>query len=197
MGGANNTDFHKLSGIGNNTLTLAKLIKMPLYGGATAEHWGESYDVAVADKLYVMTMRGKITYGSINDLSGPGSFKLGSSTHGASIVYASKDGTGYLVSTGGYDGKIEVRNPVNGNFLRAVTINDTKNSSSLAKDGKDRIYFIDVNKVLRYSADLLTKEEFKASNNTTYYQFTLAEEKDGVRLYEISGSEVKTMRIPL
>jgi hypothetical protein len=197
MGGANNTDFHKLSGIGNNTLTLAKVIKMPAYAAGTYDYWGESYDVAVADKLYVITMRSKITYGNLTDLSSPGSFKLGISGHGASIIYASKDGTGYLVSTGGYDGKIEVRNPVNGNFLRAVTINDSRNTSSLAKDSKDRIYFIDINKVLRYSADLLIKEEFRVSNNTTYQQFTLAEEKDGVKLYEISGSEIKTMRIPL
>lgn len=196
MGGANNTDFHRLSGIGNNTLVLAKVIKMPLYATGTIEHWGESYDVAVADKLYVMTMRGKITYGNVNDLSGPGSFKLAGSSHGASIVYASKDGNGYLISTGGYDAKIEVRNPVNGNFLRAQTVS-ANNTSALVKDSKDRIYFIDKNKILRFSADLLTREEFKATNAAGNLQFALVEESNGIRLYEINNPDLTTIKLPL
>ncbi len=196
MGGANNTDFHKLTGIGSNTLTLAKVIKMPAYAAGTYEYWGESYDVAVADKLYVITMRSKITYGNINDLSGPGSFKLGVSGHGASVVYASKDGNGYLISTGGYDGKIEVRNPLNGNFLRAQTVS-ANNTSALVKDSKDRIYFIDKNKVLRFSADLLNREEFKAINAAGNLQFALVEETDGIRLYEINNPDINTIKLPL
>jgi hypothetical protein len=196
MGGANNTDFHKLTGIGSNTLSQVKIIKMPPYAPGTYDYWGESYDVAVADKLYVMTMRGRITYGNINDLSTPGSYKLSSSSHGASIIYASKGGNGYLISTGGYDGKIEVRNPVNGNFLRAVPV-QADNTSSLAKDSKDRIYFIQKNKVFRFSPDLLEKEELKTVGATGFFQFGLAEESDGIRLYEINGADLNTIKLPL
>jgi hypothetical protein len=160
MGGANNTDFHRLTGIGTNTLTLAKVIKMPPSTGPTSAHWGESYDVAVADKLYVITMRSRITYGHMNDLSSPGSFALSYSSHGASIVYASKEGNAYLLSKGGSDGKIEVRNPVNGNFLRAVTISPS-NRTSLVKDSKERVYIVDNDKIIRFSPDLLSREEFK------------------------------------
>ena len=193
MGGATNEHFHRLTGIGNNTLTLAKVIKMPI---SSSPHWGESYDVAVADRLYVMTMRDKITYGSKTDLSSPGSFTLAFTTHGASVLYASKDGNGYLLSKGGNDGKIEVRNPVNGNFLRAVTI-ESDNSTTLAKDSKDRVYIIDNNNVLRYSPDLLTKEEFAIKDANTNYQFAIAEESNFVRIYQNSSGEIKTAKVPM
>ncbi len=197
MGGANNTDFHKLTGIGTNTLVLSKVIKMPSNTGPTSPYWGESYDVAVADKLYVMTMRSKITYGNLNDLSSPGSFSLASSSHGASIVYASQGGSAYLASRNDSYSNIEVRNPVNGNYLRGITVT-SGSSTGLVKDSKERIYFLDANnKILRLSPDLLTKEEFPAIGAYTYYQFAIAEEKGNIRLYEISGSEIKTMRIPL
>ena len=196
MGGATNTDFHRLTGMGSNTLTLAKVIKMPLYGGPNFAHWGESYDIAVADKLYVMTMRDKITYGQSSDLSSPGSFKLGYTTHGASVLYASKDANAFLLSTGGSDGKIEVRNPLNGNFLRAVTLTGTK-GTALVKDSKDRVYTIDNNKILRYSPDLLSKEEFPIKDSDTYYQFAIAEETNFVRIYQNSHTEIRTIRIPM
>jgi hypothetical protein len=196
MGGANNTDFHRLTGIGSNTLTLAKVIKMPSYTGPTSAHWGESYDLAIADKLYVITMRSRITYGHLNDLSSPGSFGLSSSSHGASIVYASKEGNAYLLSKGGDDGKIEVRNPVNGNFLRAVTITNS-NRTSLVKDSKERVYIVDNNKIIRYSPDLLSKEEFKVDKGNLYYQFTLSEEKNLVNIYANIYGELKTIKLPL
>lgn len=195
MGGATNEDFHRLTGIGNNTLTLAKVIKMPVYGGPNSAHWGESYDVAIADKLYVMTMRDKITYGNSSDLSSPGSFKLGYTTHGASVLYASKDANAYLLSTGGNDGKIEVRNPTNGNFLRAVTIG-ASNRTALVKDSKDRVYILDQHKILRYSPDLLSKEEFEVKNSETFYQFAIAEETNFVCIYQNSSNEIRKIRIP-
>jgi hypothetical protein len=163
---------------------------------SSSPHWGESYDVAVADRLYVMIMRDKITYGSKTDLSSPGSFALASTTHGASVLYASKDGNGYLLSKGGNDGKIEVRNPVNGNFLRAVTIG-ISNWTALAKDSKDRVYFIDDNKVLRYTPDLLAKEEFAIKDANTNHQFAIAEESNFVRIYQNLSGEIRTARVPM
>jgi len=197
MGGANNTDFHRLTGIGTNTLTLSAVIKMPAYGGPNSAHWGESYDVAEADKLYVITMRSTITYGNINNLTSPGSFALGSSSHGASVVYASIGGSAFLISKGGDDGKIEVRNPVNGNFLRAVThSNDSR--TSIEKDSKERVYHIENEKVIRYSPDLLVKEEFPAKNSRTGNQFTIGENTPGkVTLFINSYGEIKTMQLPL
>ena len=197
MGGANNTDIHKLTGIGNNSLTLAKIIKMPLYSGATLPFWGESYDVAIADKLYVMTMRDKITFGNFTDLSNPGSYPVSYSSHGASIVYAAINGNAYLVSKEGANNDIlSVRNPLNGSFLRSVTIGPN-NRTSLAKDSKERIYTIDNDKILRFTADLLSKESFKATNSLTYYQFALAEENNFIKFYTISSAEINTMKIPL
>jgi hypothetical protein len=193
MGGASNTDFHRLTGMGNNTLTLAKVIKMPVYPGP---HWGESYDVAVADKLYVMTMRSKITYGNLNDLSTPGSFAVNTGSHGASIAYAAKDGNAYLLSKSKYEAKIEARNPINGNFLRAVTIGSS-NGTSISKDSKDRIYILEEDKILRYSPDLLTKEEFIAKNAGPYYQFAIAEESNHIRIYQQYNGEIKSIRLPL
>ena len=196
MGGATNTDFHRLTGMGNNTLTLSKVIKMPLNSGTTYPHWGESYDVAVADKLYVMTMRSKICYGHLNDLSSPGSFAVNNGSHGASIAYASKDGNAYMLSKSEYDSKIEVRNPLNGNFLRAVTIS-ANNRTTISKDSKDRIYLLDNNKIIRYSPDLLTKEEFIVKKAETYYQFAIAEETNHIRIYQNSHDEIKTIKLPL
>ena len=196
MGGATNTDFHRLTGMGTNTLTLAKVIKMPLNSGTTYPHWGESYDVAVADKLYVMTMRSKITFGQLTDLSSPGSFTVSNGSHGSSIVYASKDGNAYLLSKSEYDARIEVRNPLNGNFLRAVTTG-ASNSTTICKDSKERIYFLDNHKIFRYSPDLLTKEEFIAKGTSTYYQFTIAEESKHICIYQHYYDEIRTIRIPL
>lgn len=197
MGGANNTDFHKLSGIGTNTLTLSAVIKMPAYGGPNSAHWGESYDVAEADRLYVITMRSRITYGSLSNLSAPGSFALGSGSHGSSIVYASSGGNAFLISKGGDDSKIEARNPVNGNFLRAVT-HTNESRTSLEKDSKERVYHIGADLIIRYTPDLLVKEEFKAKDSRTYSQFAIGENAAGkVTVYINSGSDIKSMKVPL
>jgi hypothetical protein len=197
LGGANNENIHRLAGSGSNTLTLSAVIKMPAYGGPNTAHWGEAYDVAEADRLYVITMRSKITFGSTGNLSAPGSFALGSSSHGASIVYASSGGNAFLVSKGGDDSRIEVRNPVNGNFLRAVS-HTNESRTSLEKDSKERVYHIGADKIFRYSPDLLSKEEFLAKDSRTYNQFTLAENTTGkVTLFINSGSEIKSMKLPL
>jgi hypothetical protein len=197
MGGATNENIHRLAGIGSNTLTLSTVIKMPAYGGPNSAHWGEAYDVAEADRLYVITMRSKITYGNVANLSSPGSFALGSSSHGASIVYASSGGNAFLVSKGGDDSKIEVRNPLNGAFLRAVS-HTNESRTSLEKDSKERIYHLGAEKVIRYSPDLLTKEEFPARDSRTSKQFTIAENTAGkVTVYINSGDEIKMIKLPL
>lgn len=190
MGGTNML-FQRLSGIGNNSLTLSQTYVMP---ASPAPGWGEPYDIAVADKMYVMTMRDKITLGSLNNFLNVGSFPVPYTSHDASLIYASKDGTPYLVSRNGGEPKIEVRNPSNGNFIRGVT---TFNSTGcLVKDSKDRIYVIDGRRVLRFSADLLNKEEFKSTNAYGGEQISLAEDGNNVILYVLDNPELRRMRLP-
>jgi hypothetical protein len=69
--------------------------------------------------------------------------------------------------------------------------------TALAKDSKERVYIIDDNKVLRYSPDLLTKEEFAIKDANTNHQFAIAEESNFVRIYQNLSGEIRTARVPM
>jgi hypothetical protein len=189
-GGSLNKVVHRLSGMGNNTtLTLSTTLLFP--SGANG---GNPNDVATANNsLYVSLNTGnfpKIVYGDYG-LSSPNNFPMTSSLYGTTIVVI---GNNLISVRCGNFSTIDLRTLPNGTFVRSVAI-PAINNPTLVKDGSNRVYLLDEDKIIRFSSDLLTKEEFKAIKAEPYYQFAIAEEADVLRIYEIQNYEVKTMTI--
>lgn len=183
-GGATNNKIARLS-IGNNSLSLLNtyiLSNMDFDNkkGATP------YDIAQANGyMYIVSMNKYVFYASYSTLtSGAGNFVTSGTSHGSSIVAVNIANVPYLMVKCGDDNKIELYN-TNGTYVRGVPVNNS-NETQLIKDSKQRVYYYDgsAKKFIRYSADLLTKEEFPILNfNTYYYGITLKEEKDRVTIY--------------
>jgi hypothetical protein len=186
MGGASNDMIQRLSGLDNNGLTLAASI-------VAANNLNDApYDISVrAGTLYVMTMDDKVVYGNIT-LSNAAAYAIGSSSHGCSIASVNN----FLITSGGSvsNGAIELRNINTGAFIRSITL-PTPCRSSLEVDANSKIVLVQSNKIYRYTADLLTKEEFKANGANDNCQIALVDEVEKTRLYLFDGSEVKTMTI--
>jgi hypothetical protein len=183
-GGATNDKIARLS-IGNNSLSLLGTFIVGNMDFGTKK--GDNpYDIAQANGyMYVISMNNYVYYASYSSLtSGAGNFATSATSHGSSIVAVNIANVPYLLVKCGDDDKIELYN-TSGTYVRGVPINNN-NGTQLIKDSKQRVYYYDaaVKKIIRYSADLLTKEEFPILNfNTYYYGCTLKEEKDRVTIY--------------
>ncbi len=185
MGGATNDAIHRLSGVSNNSLTLAASVPVTNDGGSP-------YDVAVkSNTMYIINMNSKVVYGNLT-LSNAAAYTIGASSHGASITAVSN----FLVCSGGGSsgGVIELRNLSNGAFIRSVTL-PSSTRSTLERDVNNKIILVQADKIYRYSSDLLTKEEFKAKGASDDCQIALADEGDKTRIYQWENGEVQTMTI--
>ncbi len=188
MGGPTNKVIHRLTGMGNNaTLTLSNTITLP--------NTGSPFDAATSNNsLYVSARIGnnwKLVYGDYT-LSSPSDFALTTSLYGTTICVIGNN----LISvrTGNF-GTIDLRSLPNGNFVRSVIIPSLDNPT-LVQDAYNRVYLLDEDKIIRFSSDLLVKEEFKALKADSYYQFAITQNgPDSLRIYEIQSSAVKTMSI--
>jgi hypothetical protein len=186
-GGSSNKVLHRLNGMGNNTtLTLTNMITLPNNGHVNDAATGNS-------SLYVSGRIGnspKLVYGDYT-LSNPSDFPLTTSAYGTSITVI---GNNLISVRSGSFSTIDLRSLPSGTFVRSVAIPAIDNPA-LVQDASNRVYLLAEDKILRFSSDLLTKEEFKAIKADPYFQFAIAEETDSLKIYEIQNYEVKTMKI--
>jgi hypothetical protein len=183
-GGATNDKIVRLS-IGNNSVTFMNTYNVGTMDFGTKK--GDNpYDIAQANGyMYIVSMNNYVYYASYSSLTtGAGNFATSATSHGSSIIAVNIANVPYLMVKCGDDDKLELYS-TSGTYVRGVPINNS-NATQLVKDSKQRVYFYDAaaKKIIRYSADLLTKEEFPVLNfNTYYYGCTLKEEKDRVTIY--------------
>jgi hypothetical protein len=195
-GGATNDKIVRLT-IGDNTLTLLNTYQVGTIDFGKEKGYSP-YDIAMINGiLYVVTMNDYVFYGNFStSITGNGSFATGATSHGSSIVSVTIDKTPYLLVKCSDDSKIELRK-IDGTFVRSVATN-TNNSSQLVKDSKQRVYYYDSNKtIIRYSADLLVKEEFPATNFDDYSGITLKEDNQNITLYCNYNKGLGMVRLPL
>jgi hypothetical protein len=189
MGGANNSIVHRLSGVSNNGLTLASSIAIPSGMG------GSPYDMAIkSSTIYVINMSNKIVYGNLT-LSNAAAYSISNTTHGASIASVNNN----LVCSNGSTSPaaLELRSSTTGAFIRSTPLK-AGTSASLEVDLNNRIVLVQPDKIVRYSSDLLSKEEFKAIGGQDYYQIGIGSEGDRTRVYIIASTnniEVQSMTI--
>jgi hypothetical protein len=189
MGGANNSIIHRLSGVSNNGLTLASAIAIP--GGMG----GSPYDMTITSStMYVINMSSKIIYGNLT-LSNAAAYSINNTTHGTSIVTVNNN----LVCSNGSTSPaaLELRNSSTGTFIRSTPL-QAGTYASLEVDLNNRIVLVQPNKIIRFSSDLLSKEEFKAIGGQDNYQIGIGDEGDRTRVYIIASTnniEVQTMTI--
>jgi hypothetical protein len=191
-GGTLNMVVHRLSGMGNNaTLTLSTTLLFPQ--GANG---GSPFDIATGNNNLYVSLNAtsnpspKIVYGDYT-LSNPNNFPMTTSLYGTSIVVI---GNNLISVRCGNFATLDLRSLPSGTFVRSVAIPAIDNPT-LVQDASNRVYLLDEDKILRFSSDLLTKEEFKAIKADSYFQFAIAEETDSLKIFEIENYEVKTMKI--
>lgn len=182
-GGATNNKIIVFS-IGNNTLTLLNTYDVGVIGfGSKNGTW--PYDMAMGSDglLYVVSMQNYVFYANFSSvITNGGYFTTSSNSHGSSIVSVVLDNTPYLLVKCADDSKIELRK-TDGTFVRSVATN-TSNYSQLVKDSKQRVYYYDSStNIIRYSPDLLTKEEFPVAGFDDYSGFALKEDNTKITLF--------------
>jgi hypothetical protein len=183
-GGATNGKVVRLA-IGDNSLSF-----LSSYDLENTDFGGKKgytpYDIAESNAImYFLSMNDYVFYASYSSLTTEiGNFATSATSHGSSIVSVNLANIPYIMVKCGDDSKIELYN-TSGTYIRGVATN-SNNSTQLIKDSRQRVYYYDLSakKIIRYSADLLTKEEFPVLNfNSYYYGITLKEEKDRITLY--------------
>ena len=195
-GGATNGKLVQLN-IGNNTLTLQNIYNVESidFGGETGRN---PYDLTEANgHIYVLSMSDYVFWGNFSGtISDTGYFATGQTSHGSSIIKVSINNEDNLLVKCSDDSKIELRK-TEGTFIRSVAINPS-NNSQLVKDSKQRVYLYDAatQKIIRYSADLLVKEEFPALNFNEYYGIALQEDNQKVTLYCYYNRGMGMIRLP-
>lgn len=183
-GGATNGKVVRLA-IGNNTLSLLNIFDVQNTDFGNKKGY-TPYDIAEANgNMYFLSMDNYVFYAAYSTLTtGKGNFVTSSNSHGSSIVSVKIANVPYIMVKCGDDDKIELYSTT-GTFIRGVPTNSS-NATQLVKDSKQRVYYYDgaAKKIVRYSADLLSKKEFPVKNfNDFYYGIALKEEKDRVTLY--------------
>jgi hypothetical protein len=182
-GGATNGKVYRLA-IGNSSMSFLSSYDVENTDFGDKKGYNP-YDIAeVNGYMYIQSMNDYVFYASYSTLTtGKGNFVTSASSHGSSIVSVIIDNSPYLVVKCGYDNKIELYTTT-GTYVRGVPVNGN-NNSQLVKDSRQRIYYYDSNmkKIIRYSADLLSKEEFPAAGFDNYHGITLKEESDRVTLF--------------
>ncbi|MFO7723839.1 MAG: hypothetical protein R6V49_11520 [Bacteroidales bacterium] len=182
-GGATNDKLFLLF-IGNNTLQPFGYydVNMVNYGNKQGD---SPYDmVKYQDKLYTLSMNDFVFYGEYSmTVSNAGNFSTGNTVHGSSLAVVTIDSTDYFLVKCGSDNTIELRT-ITGDFVRSVPLN-TGNHSQLVVDSKQRVYVYNSQeqKFFRYSADLLTKEEFYVDYCSESMGFALREDGDHVTIF--------------
>lgn len=182
-GGATNGKVVRLA-IGDNSLSLLNIYDVENTDFGTQKGYNP-YDIAEANGfMYILSMDDYVFYASYSTLTtGKGNFPTGATSHRSSIVSVNIENVPYIMVKCAYDNKIELFT-TSGTYVRGVPTN-SNSSSQLIKDSKQRVYYYDsaAKKFIRYSADLLSKEEFPVLNFVDYYGITLKEEKDKVTIF--------------
>ncbi len=190
----NNGKLVRLDGIGTNTLSLGNTINLPQKG---------IYDIAIADKMYLLDFWvHKVYRGDSPNFTNVTDFSVDlGATFNSSILYTTKNSTPYLIQ-GSRGGLVSAYNPLTGAFIRSVNVPTgtsigNSNSGNLERDSQNRIYSMTTGSIVRYSADLLTREVFdiNPANGFDGRQFAIAEEGNKIRIYYVRGTTVSTMTI--
>ena len=181
--------IYRLDGIGTNTLALGTTITPP----ATGTTWSGAIDIAIAGKMYAITGN-KVTIGDSPSFTNLTDFALSNPPrNGATIIYSSINNNAFLLTSDGeQNGVITAYNPVTGAFIRSVLALPFGNNC-LVKDSQGRIYNYGYDKIVRYSADLLTKEEFPYTGGngvSTIRQISLIEEGNKIKIIGFNGVSV-------
>ena len=203
-----NEKIMKFDGIGTNTLTLANTITPPPITGLS---WKAPYDIAIVNKMYLLNffdgnnVRNKITVGDAPNFTNLTNFSVVNYLDiDSSLVHATFNNVPYLIicSRGNL---MSVYNPSTGAFIRSVqsppSITNPQNACALAKDSQGRVYNLTDKKIIRYSADLLSKEEFNIQNGSDVGQFAIAEEADKIIIYTYGFADntnigIKSITLP-
>lgn len=205
---SNTSKLIRLVGLGTPTLTLANTITPP----ATGVTWVNAFDVALGNKLHLLdTSNRTIVTGDNPSFANLFSFSaIAGGQYQDSMVYASSNNVPYII-TNTFGNLMSVYNPISGALIRSVQSPPNSNAPAfvcmLAKDSQGRVYNLTLDKLIRYSADLLTNEVFELSEQSGNYtgQFAIAEETDKISIYAITGQsvqnagenfDIKTITIP-
>jgi hypothetical protein len=120
-------------------------------------------------------------------------FAVSTTSHGSSIV-GTPGGKEYVFC--GSNKSLELYD--NGSFIRAVTL--TSGETQLQMDSKNRIYAYQGSVIYRFSADLLSKEEFPVKGTLSGYRnaaMVLKEMPGYVQVYSFDQHDLIGMRLPM
>jgi hypothetical protein len=161
----------------------------------------DCYDMAfTADSAYFLTKAAGIISYDIQNNAAPASYEFPKDYHlnsNASMLAVNDKGVSKFCIVSGSDNpqRIELRSLQN-EFIRSV--NTHNGGSHLIKDSKQRIYFTEKDKVVRYSADLSQQEIIKAADNggeSSSNVYALKEFPDHIQLFLKKGTTLYSMNI--
>ena len=189
-----NGKLYRLDGIGTNSLTLGNTLSLPQK---------RIYDIAIANRIYILDITAKKVFKCDDGFTNVTDFAIDLGIDfNSSMVYVTQNNTPYLIQ-GSRGGLVSAYNPVTGAFIRSVNVPTGTSignsySGNLEKDSQNRIYCMTKSAIIRYSADLLTREVFEINpaNGFEARQFAIAEEANKIRIYYARGTEVSSMTIP-